>query len=391
MIDVTFLYADKPSPSQTLRYGKVHSSGSFTKYSQARFRPPVTVFNSTKSCNLKCIHCYSDSENKIYDGELTTDEIKLLIDDLADFKIPALLFSGGEPLMRRDIFELLQYSKSKKLRTVISTNGTLIDEGIAKKIKNCNVSYVGVSLDGIGEINDYFRGVGGSFQKAVEGIKKLLKINQKVGLRMTLTKSNYKNLPAIFEFIEKEKIPRVCFYHLVPVGRGASVVDLTNEQTRKAIDFILAKAKEFTEKNLNIEILTVDNHCDGVYIYLKLLKENPKRADEVFTFLKWNGGALNSSGVGLGCVDFFGNVHPDQFSYEYILGNVKDKKFSDIWNDNGLLYQLRNREKFIKGRCSKCVYFNLCGGGLRIRAKNITQDLWASEPKCYLTDNEIKI
>ncbi len=395
MINISRLYCDEITPGDWLRYGE-NSSGKRKDEIVPRTaseRRPVVVWNITRACNLKCVHCYNDSGYGKACGDVTKDEAMAIIDDLAQFGVPSVLFSGGEPLMRPDLFELISYAGDKGLRTVISTNGTLITAKAAKKIKDCGVSYVGISLDGIGRVNDKFRGVDGAFDKAVEGIRNCMAVDVRVGLRLTLTRRNLQDLERLFDFFEAENIERACFYHFVPVGRGEGIFDedLTHTQTRAVIETILVQTKRFKRKGRKTDILTVDNHVDGVYLYLKLLKEDATRADAVWKLLTWNGGGLYSSGVGIGCIDFNGRVHPDQFWQHYELGDVHKKKFSEIWinPDEPLLKGLRDRRKYIKGRCRLCKFFDACGGSLRVRADLYFGDPWAPEPACYLTDAEI--
>jgi len=396
MISISKLYCDETFHHDPLRYGKKIEGDdpySHKLYTSAKSRKPVVVWSMTRTCNLNCIHCYTDSENKKYDGELTTEQAKVMIDDLADYQIPALLFSGGEPLIRNDFFELAEYAHSKGIRIVISTNATLIDEDTAENIKEAGFIYVGASLDGVGEINDHFRGKKGAFDEAVRGIRNAKKAGLKISLRMTLTKHNVSNLAGIFDFVEKENIERLCFYHLAYSGRGRAISseDCSKDETRKAVDFILDKARDFHNKGLKKDILTVDNHADGVYIYLRLLKEDKPRAESVKELLEWNGGGANSSGVGIANIDFFGSVHPDQFWMDYSFGNVKERKFSEIWEDvsDPLMAGLKNRLNLLKGRCGKCKWIKMCGGSLRARANFIYNDPWAEDPACYLTDEEI--
>jgi len=337
------------------------------------------------------VHCYSNSEAKAYPGELTTDEGKALISDFADFKIPALLFSGGEPLTRPDLFELAAYAREKGLHVVLSTNGTLINEKTARRIREADFSYVGISLDGLHEVNDHFRGKKGAFTRALCGIKNCKAVRQKVGLRLTLTRHTYKELPRIFDLIEEQGIDRVCFYHLVPSGRGSFVVDLKPEESREAMDMILSRTKDAIKRGVKLEVLTVDGHYDGPYMYLKLKEENDPRAEKVYALLKWNGGGIYSSGVGIACVDFVGNVHPDQFWMHTTLGNVRERKFSTIWQDvsNPLMAGLKNRKPLLQGRCAQCKFIDLCGGALRVRAEITTGNPWAPDPGCYLMDKEV--
>jgi radical SAM protein with 4Fe4S-binding SPASM domain len=393
MINISKLYCGQVTPGDWLRYGKKGSGereGEITPKTAGE-RKPIVVWNITRTCNLRCVHCYNDSGSSKADDELSTKEAKIVIDDLCNFGVPSILFSGGEPLIRPDLFELIQYAADKGLRTVISTNGTLITAEAAQKIKKNGVSYVGISLDGIGDVNDKFRGVEGAFERAVIGIKNCQISNVRVGLRLTLTKKNVHDLERIFDFFESENIERACFYHFVPSGRGGNISDedLTHLQTRNALDLIMNKTKQYKSAGRMTDILTVDNHVDGVY--RKLKEENSSRADDVLNLLKWNGGGLYSSGVGIGCIDFHGKIHPDQFWGHYELGDVRKRSFRDIWTDtsDSLLAGLKNRRSYIKGRCKLCKYFNLCGGSLRVRADLHFNDPWAPDPACYLTDDEI--
>jgi Fe-coproporphyrin III synthase len=400
MISVSKLYCGGTAESDGLRYGHggqgaAVAAGAPPAAKTAGERRPVTVWNVTRTCNLHCIHCYTDSDAKKYGGELTTDEGKRLIRDLAGFQIPALLFSGGEPLARPDLFELVAHARSVNLRPTLSTNGTLITDETAAKIKQAGFTYVGISLDGVGEINDRFRGVDGAFDRAVRGFKACVAVGQRVGLRLTLTRHNSANLHQIFDFIEREQIDRACFYHLVYSGRGEQIAgdDLSREETRRAVDIILERTADFHRRGLDKEILTVDNHVDGIYLYLKLLERDPARAEQVLRLLTWNGGGLYSSGVGIADIDFLGDVHADQFWMHHSFGNVKARPFGRIWQDTSdpLMAGLKNRRAVLKGRCAPdiCKWFDACGGAMRVRADLVYHDPWAPEPACYLTDEEI--
>jgi len=395
MINISKLYCDQITPGDWLRYGR-QSPGQRPGESlpkAASQRRPIVVWNITRRCNLQCVHCYNDSGPDKTCNDISTAQAKAVIDDLAAFGVPSILFSGGEPLLRPDLFELIEHAVAKGLRAVISTNGTLIAADKAREIKRLGVSYVGISLDGIGPINDEFRGVSGAFERAVQGIRNCQNAGVRIGLRLTLTKRNVQDIEGLFGFFEAEGIERVCFYHLVPSGRGAAIADedLTHAQTRDALDRILAKARLLKQAGRQTDILTVDNHVDGVYLYRKLLAEGSERTPEVWKLLTWNGGGLYSSGVGIGCIDYNGNVHPDQFWWHYDLGSIHQRPFSEIWTDpdEPLLQGLRDRRSRIKGRCRLCRYFDACGGSLRVRADAHFGDPWAPDPACYLTDEEI--
>jgi radical SAM protein with 4Fe4S-binding SPASM domain len=386
MLNVTRLLCDIEQPMDALRYGRGHGAPR-----DARSRKPVVVWNVSRTCNLRCVHCYSDSEARAYPGELTHEQGRALLDDLAAFGVPAVLLSGGEPLARRDTLDLAEYGRSLGLKFTLSTNGTLIDEAKAARIREIGFSYVGISIDGIGETNDCFRGVNGAFERAVRGIRNCKAVGQKVGLRLTLTPTTVYDLEAIFDFIEREDIDRACFYHLVPTGRGRSTSELTHEQTRRAVDTIFRRTLAFAREGWPREILTVDNHADAAYLYLNLLDVDERRAFDALVALRWNGGGANSSGTGIADIDTQGDVHPDQFLQGVSLGNVKQRLFSEIWSDetDPTLAALRSRAGLLHGRCATCRFLSICGGNFRARAFNLTGDLWASDPGCYLTDEEI--
>ncbi|MEQ8202502.1 MAG: radical SAM protein, partial [Smithellaceae bacterium] len=322
MIGISKLYCGAVEPSDVLRYGR--QSGKLPSHllQFSADKKPVVVWNMTRRCNLKCIHCYSNSADIDYADELTTDEGKELITDLAAFGSPVILFSGGEPLMRRDLFELARYATEKGMRAVISTNGTLITNEVAAKLKEIGLSYVGVSLDGLEKTHDRFRGKKGAFDAALEGIRNCRRAGVKVGIRFTVNKHNLQDVPAMFDLLRKEGIARMCFYHLVYTGRGAKLraEDLTHEETRRLLDLIAAETRKMFDDGLLPEILTVDNHADGPYLYLKLKQEDPARAKEVLELLEMNEG--NSSGHGIGCVSWDGEVYPDQFWRNQPLGNI---------------------------------------------------------------------
>lgn len=391
MIGISKLYCGTVEPSDALRYGR-HSSTLPSHLLQfSKDKRPVVVWNVTRKCNLKCIHCYAHATDQALADELTTTEGKALIDDLAQFGAPVMLFSGGEPLVRKDLPELAAYAVEKGMRAVISTNGTLISADVAKTLKTIGLSYVGVSLDGMQPVNDRFRGVPGSFDKALAGIRNCQDAGIKVGLRFTINRYNVDEIPAIFDLLEDMNIPRVCFYHLVYAGRGSEMVkeDLTLEETRKAVDLIIDRTRVLHDKGLAKEVLTVDNHADGPYLYLRLLKENPERAAEVLELLKMNEG--NNSGRGIGCVSWDGEVYADQFWRHHSFGNVRERPFSQIWTqpEDELLLKLKDKKQYVKGRCSTCSWLDVCGGNFRVRAEALHNDVWAPDPACYLTDDEI--
>ena len=392
MIGISKLYCGGVEPSDVLRYGAQSDRLPSHLLQFSSDKRPVVVWNATRRCNLKCVHCYSSSQNRRYSDELSTEEGKALIADLASFGSPVLLFSGGEPLMREDLPELVRFAVESGMRAVISTNGTLITKERAAVFAKIGLSYMGISLDGVGEIHDRFRGVPGAFDAAVKGIRNCREAGIKVGVRFTITGENSGEIPAIFDFIEQENIPRACFYHLVYSGRGSALMnsDLPHDRTREVVDLIMDRTRDLFDRGLPKEILTVDNHADGPYLYLRLLREDPERAAEVLTLLKMNEG--NSSGRGIGCVSWDGEVHADQFWREISFGNVRKRPFSEIWTDtsNELMAKLKDKKQYVTGRCAECRWLDVCGGNFRARAEAATGDIWAPDPACYLTEDEIR-
>ena len=391
MIGISKLYCGAVEASDPLRYGR-HSKDLPSHLLQfSKDKKPVVVWNVTRKCNLRCVHCYSHSEDRNYAGELSYEEGITLIDDLAQFGSPVILFSGGEPLVRPDVLELIHHAVDRGLRAVLSTNGTLITKMIAKKLKEIGLSYVGISLDGLDDRHDAFRGVQGTFLKVMKAIRNCMEMELKVGLRFTITKRNFGDIQGIFDLVEEQRIPRICFYHLVYAGRGTELIqeDLDNFQTRGVVDLILERTKRLHQIGIPVEVLTVDNHSDGPYTYLRLLKEDPDRAAQVLELLQMNEG--NNSGRGIGCVSWDGEVHADQFWRHYSFGNVRRRPFSEIWTDSSdeFLTKLKEKKKHVKGRCAKCRWLDICGGNFRVRAEAVSGDVWAPDPACYLSDEEI--
>lgn len=393
MVGISKLYCGSVEPSDVLRYGRESKRLPSHLLQFSKDKRPVVVWNCTKRCNLHCKHCYSNSNNSVGESELSTAEGRELIGDLAAFGSPVMLFSGGEPLLREDLPLLIEEAVSQGMRAVVSTNGTLIDKEMAARLKEGRLSYVGVSLDGMEEVNDHFRGVKGAFRQALEGIRHCRAAGIKVGLRFTINRYNFRQIPEIFELMKSEQIPRVCFYHLVYSGRGSFLKEeaLSHDDSREVVDLIIDETIRLKEHNPQAEVLTVDNHCDAAYLYMRMLRESHPRSAAVKELLDYNRG--NSSGHGIGCVSWDGEVYADQFWRHQSFGNVRVRPFSEIWTDlsNPLMKKLKDKKSYVKGRCARCRWLSICGGNFRVRAEAVTGDLWAADPACYLTDEEIGI
>ena len=388
MIGISKLYCGQVEPSDALRYGR--HSGHLLQFSADK--KPVVVWNMTRRCNLKCVHCYAQAVDPEGKDDISTDQAKTMIDDLAAYGAPVMLFSGGEPLVRQDLTELADHATQRGMRAVISTNGTLITKEKAKELKAVQLSYVGISLDGGEEVHDKFRGVPNSFKKALQGIENCKAEGLKVGLRFTINKRNAGEIPKLFQLLRDYEVPRICFYHLVYSGRGSELIkeDLNHAETRAVVDLIMDETRALFDAGQPREVLTVDNHADGPYVWMRLKREDPKRAEEVFELLQFNEG--NSSGRGIGCISWDGKVHADQFWRNHTFGNVLERPFSQIWDDPAieLLHRMKDKRAHVKGRCAGCRFLNICGGNFRARAEAYYGDVWAQDPACYLTDEEIR-
>jgi radical SAM protein with 4Fe4S-binding SPASM domain len=233
----------------------------------------------------------------------------------------------------------------------------------------------------------------GAYAASLAGLKRCRDRGIRTGLRYTIHAKNIDQLPAVFDMLEEEDIPRACFYHLAYAGRGEKIqkFDLTPDQTRWAVNYVFDRAEDFHARGIDKEILTVDNHADNALLYLRVKEREPERAAEILRMLEWNGG--NQSGIAIGCVDPTGNVHVDQFSWGYSLGNVRQRPFSEIWEDTSdeRLAILRDRKARLKGRCPSCRFFDICNGNLRARAESYFGEFTAPDPACYFTDDEIGI
>jgi radical SAM protein with 4Fe4S-binding SPASM domain len=317
-----------------------------------------------------------------------------MLADLAGFGVPVVLFSGGEPLRRPDLLELIELARQLGLGVTLSTNGTLISPAVAERLAAAGVSYVGISLDGLEATHDHFRGQSGAFQAALQGLRNCRAAGLRVGVRLTLTRHTVQDLPALFELLEREAVGRACFYHLVPAGRGRLLQSdlLAPAEARAAVESIFRQAVDYVARDVPIELLTVDNHADGALLYLWLRRERgPAEAERVRSVLARSGG--NRSGIAIAHVDNRGEVHPDQFWWRRSLGNVRQRPFSEIWSDTDqpMLVALRNRQLYLKGRCGQCGFLDLCNGNFRARADALAGDPWAPDPGCYLRDDEIQI
>ncbi|MEI2743354.1 MAG: heme d1 biosynthesis radical SAM protein NirJ [Candidatus Competibacter sp.] len=354
---------------------------------------PVVIWNLVRRCNLACKHCYSISADTDFPGELTTEEAFSVMDDLKAFRVPVLILSGGEPLLRSDIFTLARRAKAMGFYVALSSNGTLIDSRNISQIAEVGFDYVGVSLDGIAETHDRFRRQAGAFAASLNGIRLCREHGIKIGIRYTMTEDNARDLPRLLELLEVERLDKFYFSHLNYAGRGNRnrKDDARHQTTRQAMDLLFESCWRSVRAGENREFVTGNNDADGVY----LLHWVRRRFPELETHLRaklaqWGG---NASGVNVANIDNLGNVHPDTMWWHHTLGNVRERPFSAIWPDTAdpLMAGLKSKPRPVKGRCGQCQYLDVCGGNTRVRAQQLTGDPWAEDPACYLDDDEIGV
>jgi heme d1 biosynthesis radical SAM protein NirJ len=354
---------------------------------------PVVIWNLIRRCNLTCKHCYSISADKDFPGELSKNEVFGVMDDLKAFDVPVLILSGGEPLLRSDIFDISHRSKTMGFYTGLSTNGTLIGQNNIDDIAAVGYDYVGISIDGLEETHDRFRRKKGAFEGALAGVRLCHDKGIKVGLRFTMTQDNAHELPRILELMEHEAVDKFYLSHLNYAGRGNRnrQSDVFLKTTRWAMDLLFEHCAQHVQAGRHKEFVTGNNDADGVYLLHWAKKHFPDRVEHLRSKLvQWGG---NSSGVNIANIDNVGNVHPDTFWWHYTLGNVRERPFSEIWPDtsDAIMAGLKARPRKVKGRCGECQHLNICGGNTRVRAMQLTGDPWAEDPACYLTDEEIGI
>ncbi len=350
----------------------------------------IAIWNFTNRCNLSCLHCYSKADLNAVDS-LTTEKIMETLPKLKANGVKFLIFSGGEPLTRKDIYDIASKCRELGIVTYLSTNGLYVKKSNAEKILD-TFNYIGISIDGSEEVHDKFRGLKGSFIESMRAVDLLNSYNKtKVGIRFTITKDTLNDLEFIFDLAEKHNIPKIYISHLVYSGRGLDnlKMDLTKEQRKKSVEFILDKAFEYYDTKRDIEIVTGNMEMDAILFYNRFAKKYPKYANEMNRrLIAWGG---NSAGRKLLNIDAEGNVKPDPF-FPSIIGNIFNQDFSDIWSNRPteLLQKLRLHPRVLGGKCEDCRYLNICNGGSRSRAYAIYGNMWAEDPSCYLTNEEIK-
>jgi heme d1 biosynthesis radical SAM protein NirJ len=354
---------------------------------------PVVIWNLIRRCNLACKHCYATSADIDFEGELSTEEVFAVMQDLKSFGVSVLILSGGEPLLRPDIFEVSARAKEMGFYVGLSSNGTLITDKNITDIERIGYDYVGVSLDGMRETHDCFRRKQGAFDESLRGIRLCHDAGIKVGLRFTLTQDNANELPDLLQLMHAEDIDKFYLSHLNYAGRGNRnrASDLHYRMTRSAMDLLFETCWQDVKDGVKREFVTGNNDADGVYLLQWASQHMPEHVEALRKqLLRWGG---NSSGVNIANIDNLGTVHPDTMWWDYSIGNVRERPFSEIWQDTSdpLMAGLKATQRPLEGRCAKCRHLAICGGNSRTRAWQLTGNPWAEDPGCYLSDTEIGV
>jgi len=319
-----------------------------------RHVPRLISWNMTFRCNLRCPHCYIDAGEREGEGALNTAEGKMLIDQIADVSKPILIFSGGEPLLRNDVFDLARYATEKGLTVAMGTNGTLITDSVARELKSCGVKAVAVSIDScIPEHHDAFRGVTGSWERAVEGIEACIRNGIDVQANTTVTQQNYDEIEAIMALAEEHGARAFHLFFLVPTGRGVNVEDISADMYERMIEGVLEKIADGTYN------LTVRPVCAPQFMRIASQKG--------LDLERWTRGCI--AGLTYCRIYPTGEVTPCPY-LPIKVGNIRDAPFKDIWFDSPILKALRNPNN-LKGKCGACDYQDICGG-CRARAYGLT-------------------
>ncbi|MFQ6085614.1 MAG: radical SAM protein [Candidatus Bathyarchaeia archaeon] len=330
-------------------------------------------WNVTSECNLTCKHCYRDAGSRA-PHELTTEEGKRLLEDVASTGRGALVvLSGGEPLMRRDIFELARHGTSLDLRLVMGSNGTLITREVAEELKASGILSVAISLDGArAGSHDSFRGMPGAFEGAIVGAKACSEAGVNLQINITVTKYNYKEVPEILNIAERLGAQGIHLFHFVPSGRGREILEseITVKQYVKLLNYVYKRQRK-------VGVFTKPTCAPQYWAYLLREHEGAQFLPE---FLKrFSKGCL--AGTGYCCVTPEGIITPCPY-LPVEVGDIREDGFRKLWCEAEVLTELRN-ERLLKEPCRACAYIDVCRG-CRARAFAYYGDYLAPDPACFL-------
>lgn len=353
--------------------------------------PAVVVWNVCRHCNMTCPHCYAAAGEKASSADLSTQEGLNLLEQLAETGVKVIIFSGGEPLLRKDLKQLIARATALGLSPQLSTNGSLLDTATVADLKLAGLKYVGVSIDGMPSFNDAYRGLERGFALAVEGLRRVKDAGLRTGMRVTVTKRNVEHVDALLNLAGEIGVNRFYVSHLVDSGRGhaMSSEDLGREDARTLLFRLFRQAENLLDSPGAPDLVTGSNDSDAVLL-LQWLRESwgVEATARVEALLRQRGG--NSAGERILCVDHRGRVHPDQFWQAATLGSIRTEALWKILR-HPLRAQLAKRTELLTGRCGDCRFVDLCRGSHRERAIAREGGTWGPDPACVMHDEEIQL
>ena len=345
----------------------------------ANSKAPMVIWNITRKCNFSCDMCHLGSALEAESDELTTQEAIEFIDLMASMNVPMVSVYGGEPLTRDDFFTLAGHAHNKGLRIILSSNAALITEEIGRKIAESGITYVGIDMDGLSQIGGGMDVIAG-LEKALPVMDHLRDAMVGCGVRITIGSFNLSQMPSITKAVEDAGLKRfaVC-QHLE--GKDWKAV---KEERRAIMDFLI----DYAMKNPQMEVVTEQLYNDGVYLLQRVAEREPEHTAEVEKLLAKQGGC--PAGDRIVNVDYRGNVHLCPYWQSRTIGNIREKKLSDIWFDEGneILAMMKDKTHYLKGKCGRCRRNHLCRG-CGVRAEVMCGDPFEEDPVCYLTEEEI--
>lgn len=353
-------------------------------------RPPVVIWNLLRRCNLTCKHCYATSADSVFRDELDTPAALQVIDDLAEAGVKVLILSGGEPLLRDDLFQLSAHARAHGMFVALSSNGTLIDENNIEQVSAADFDYVGISIDGLQDTHDSFRQLKGSFARSLKAMRLCRERGIRVGMRTTLTRDNHQQLPELLALMRDLDVQKFYLSHLNYSGRGkrSRGLDAHLQMSREAMALLFDRAWEDIAQGRDSDFVSGNNDADAILLLHWTRRQLPDRYPQLEQMLRAWGG--NASGSGIANIDNTGEVHPDTYWWQHSVGNVRRTPFRTLWLEqpDALLRQLRQHPRAVTGRCASCRWLDICNGNTRTRAW-AAGDLWGQDPGCHLSDEEI--
>jgi heme b synthase len=351
-----------------------------------QFEPRWIAWEITRRCNLNCVHCRSSSELEAGDHpDFAIEEAYRVIDDIAGYARPVIVLSGGEPLLRKDVFDIARYGTEKGLRMCLATNGTLVTDEICEKIKSSGIRIVSLSLDGASEeVHDDFRKQKGAFAGTINAARLFRKQGIEFIINSSFTRRNQEEIPRVYKLAKERGATAWYMFMIVPTGRGEEIMDelISKEEYEEVLDWHYQMEKG--EKDMLVRPTCAPH-------YYRVVLQKAKGGDEKFErrSLKFSTGGAKGCIAGqlIVLIDVDGNVLPCSY-FPKFAGNVREQSFKEIWEDSELFQDLRNFKKY-KGKCGSCEFINVCGG-CRARAYSVYGDYLEEEPFCGYLPRKLK-